>query len=89
MSFGIQQFVSLHDYVTHRAQETVDGRNLRLARYYRYHLENLAPVNTYLIHAMGAVETALAISHPGFFDMSTTDMDNYVASLPETALEMD
>ena len=34
MSFGIQQFVCPHEYVTHRAQETVAERHLRLARYY-------------------------------------------------------
>jgi hypothetical protein len=89
VSFGIQQFVSMDDYVSHRAQETVAERNLRLARYYRYHLENYAPVDSYLIRTMGAVETALAISHPGFFDMSTSDMDQYVASLPEKAMNME
>ena len=88
VSFGIQQFVCPHEYVAHRAQETVAERNLRLARYYRYHLETLAPVDSYLLRTMGAVETALAISHPGVFDMSTHDMDNYTASLPENAMRM-
>ena len=87
MSFGIQQFVSLDDYVSYRTQETVDERNLRLVRYYRYHLKNYASVNSYLIRTMGAVETALATSHPGFFDMSTSDMDQYVASLSEKATD--
>ena len=32
---------------------------------------------------MGAVKTALATSHPGYFDMSTIDMDKYVASMSE------
>jgi hypothetical protein len=32
VSFGIQQFVSPHDYIAHRAQETVVERHLRLAR---------------------------------------------------------
>ena len=89
VSFGIQQFVSLKDYVSHRVQETVVGRNLRLARYYRYHLENLAPVDTYLIRTVGAVETALTISHPGFFVTSKTDMDKHMASLPVTAMDME
>jgi hypothetical protein len=86
VSFGIQQFVCPHEYVAQRAQETVAERHLRLARYYRYHLETLAPVDSYLLRTMSAVETALAISHPGFFDMSTHDMDNYTASLPENAM---
>jgi hypothetical protein len=60
VSFGIQQFVSLDDYVSCRAQETVDERSLRLARYYRHHVENYASVDSYLIRTMGAVETALA-----------------------------
>ena len=81
VSFGIQQFLSLNDYVLHQAQETADGRNLRLARYYRYHLENQAYVATCLIRVMGTVETALATSHPGYYDKSTIDMDKYVASM--------
>ena len=89
VSFGIQQFVSPHDYIAHRAQETVEERNLRLARYYRYHLENLAPVDSYLIRTMGAVESTLAISHPSFLDMSTIDMDKYMASMPHNDTEMD
>ena len=89
VSFGIQQFISPQEYIAHRAQETTDGRNLRLARYYRYHLENLANVDSYLIRTMGAVETALMTSHPGFFDMSTTDMDAYMAALPENKLEIE
>ena len=89
VSFGIQQFVSPHDYIAHRAQETVEERNLRLARYYRYHLENLAPVDSYLIRTIGAVESTLAISHPGFLSMSTSDMDKYMASMPHNITEMD
>ena len=85
VSFGIQQFLSPHEYLAHRAQETTDGRHLRLARYYRYHLEHIAPVDSYLIRTVAAVETALASSHPGYFDMSTQDMDKYMASLPENA----
>ena len=87
VSFGIKQFLSLNDYVSHRAQETADGCNLRLVRYYRYHLENQASVATCLIRIMGTVETALATSHPGYFDMSTIDMDKYVASMSEKAKE--
>ena len=92
VSSGIQQFVSLHNYVSHRAQETVDGRYLHLARYYhRYHLENLPSVDTYLIRTMGVVEKALAISHPGYFDMSSTiDMDKYVVeSLPKKEMDIE
>ena len=85
VSFGIQQFLSPQEYLAHRAQETTDGRNLRLARYYRHHLEQLAPIKSYLIRTVVAVETALASSHPGYFDMSTNDMDTYMASLSETA----
>ena len=89
VSFGIQQFVSPHDYIPHRAQETVEERNLRLARYYRYHLENSAPVDKYLIRTMDTVEATLAISHPGFLAMSTNDMDKYMASMPYNDTEMD
>ena len=82
VSFGIQQFVSPHNYFTHCVQETVVKHNLHLVRYYWYHLGNVAPVDSYLIQTMGAVKTALAISHPGFLDISTTtDMDAYMASL--------
>ena len=87
--FGIQQFLSLNNYVSHRAQETADGRNLHLARYYWYHLENQASVATCLIRIMGAVETALAISHPGYFDMSTIDMDKYAVSMSEKVMDME
>jgi hypothetical protein len=85
VSFGIQQFTSPQAYLAHRAQETTDERNLRLARYYRLHLEQIAPVDSYLIRTVAAVETALASTNPGFFDMSTQDMDTYMAPLPETA----
>ena len=34
------------------------------------------------------VENALAHSHPGFFDMSLADMDNYINNLP-TAMEIE
>ena len=61
--FGIQQFLSLNDYVSHRAQETADGSNLRLARYYWYHLENQASVATCLIHIMGACATLYRANH--------------------------
>jgi hypothetical protein len=60
-----------------------------LARYYRYHLKNLASVDTSLIRTMGTVETALPISHPGYFDMSMTDMDQDVASLHEKEMDME
>ena len=91
VSFDIQQFVILHDYITHRALETVEERNLCLARYScRCHLENLAPVNTYLIRTMGTVKSNLAISHPGFLSMSTNSMDKYMASMmPNNVTEMD
>jgi hypothetical protein len=89
VSFGIQQFLSPQAYIAHRAQETTDERNLRLARYYRHHLEHLAPVDSYLIRTVGAVEIELSSSHPGFFDMSTTDMDAYMAATPENSMERD
>ena len=91
VSIGSQQFVSSHDYYfTHRAQKTFVEGHLRLARYYRYHLENFVSVDINVIRTIaGAIETALAISHPGFFDMtSTSEMDVHLSLLPDSHMKI-
>ena len=86
VSFGIQQFDSPEKYYAqHRKVETSNERKLRIARYYRYHLENRAPVDRYLMKIIASVEIALNATNPGYFDMSTPEMDEYLSQLtPDT-----
>ena len=81
VSFGIQDFVGPDDYFMHCANETTDASHLRLARYYRKHLESKTKIDGFLMQTISTVETALSHSHPGFFDMSLHDMDLYRANL--------
>ena len=85
VSFGIQDFVSPDEYYLHKDQESIEETNLRLARYYRNHLENHAKIEGYLMQTISDVETTLAQSHPGFFDMSLQDMDLYLLGLKKSA----
>lgn len=78
VSFGIQDFVGPDEYYTHKEKESTEETHLRLARYYRNHLEHHAKIDGFLLQTISAVETALAQSHPGFFDMSLKDMDSYL-----------
>jgi hypothetical protein len=87
VSFGIQDFVSPDEYYMHKARESPDEENLRLARYYRNHLENHAKVDSFLMQTIPAVETALEKSHHGFFDMSLKDMDLYLLRVNKPAEE--
>ena len=82
VSFGIQQFVSPSSYLEYRNTETPDEKNLRIARYYRLHLENDAPIDRHLMKVIVDVETALQLSHPGFFALSLVEMDEYILQLP-------
>jgi hypothetical protein len=84
VSFGIQDFVCPDEYFSHKAQETIDEGHLRLARYYRKHLENHAKIDGFLMQTIPGVETALAQSHPSFFDMSLNDMDLYLLELKQS-----
>jgi hypothetical protein len=79
--FGIQDFVGPDEYLSHKAQESAEAGHLRVARYYRYHLENHAKIDDFLMKSISAVETSLVKSHPGFFDMSLKDMDLYLLQL--------
>ncbi|KAI2496154.1 hypothetical protein MHU86_18340 [Fragilaria crotonensis] len=85
VSFGIQDFVSPDEYYSHKAHESVEAENLRLARYYRNHLENHAKIDGFLMQTISAVETALAQTHPSFFDLSLNDMDSYLLGLKQPA----
>ena len=49
-----------------------------MARCYRRHLETKHPVDPHLLTSMPAVEDALRVSHPGYFDMNLNDMDHYL-----------
>ena len=99
VSFGIQDFVGPDEYFMHCANETLENGHLRLARYYRKHLENRSKIDSFLLQSILAVETALQLSHPGFFDMSLKDMDIYLTqralkptpspSLLDTTMEVD
>ncbi|KAI2502678.1 hypothetical protein MHU86_11803 [Fragilaria crotonensis] len=78
-------FVSPDEYYSHKAHESVEAENLRLARYYRNHLENHAKIDGFLMQTISAVETALAQTHPSFFDLSLNDMDSYLLGLKQPA----
>ena len=81
VALGIQQFSDPKEYLIQRNKETSTETNLRLARYYRLHLENKKTVDKYLIQLMVGVEAALQYAHPGYFDMSVMDMDAHLLSL--------
>jgi hypothetical protein len=85
VALGIQDFLSPDEYFRNKAHESNDSENLRLARYYRNILENHAKVDELLLKTISTVETALAESHPGFFDMSLKDMDSYRLKLKQPA----
>ena len=81
VSFGIQDFEGPDDYYIHCANESSDARHLRLARYYRKHLEAKAKIDGFLMQSISAIKTSLSRSYPGFFDMSLGDMDSYCEQL--------
>ena len=81
VQLGIQQFASPNLYQIHVAKESPDDKSLRLARYFRFHLENKAEVLPLLLKTIASIETALSTTHPGFFDMSTKEMDTYMQAL--------
>jgi hypothetical protein len=59
VALGIQQFSDPKEYLTQCYNETSTETNLRLARYYRLHLENKKSVDEYLLQLMDGVEAAL------------------------------
>ena len=89
VAFGIQDFDSITEYFENRKSATTEAKNLRLARYYRNHLEHRAPVPRSLLAIMINLEAALAVSHPGYFDMNLDDMDRYLKELPDANMEVD
>jgi hypothetical protein len=87
--FGIQQFDSPAKYFSHCDAETHDAKNLRIARYYRLHLENSAPIDRALMAKISTVETALKVSHPGYFELSVGEMDEYVQQLSPDSMVLE
>ena len=85
VALGIQQFSDPKEYLIQRSNETSTETNLRLARYYRLHLKNKKSVDKYLLQLMVGVEAALQYQHPGYFDMSVTEMDAYLLHLKDTS----
>ncbi len=75
--FGIQQFSNPSNYLAICDSESADKTNLRLGRYYRLHLENIAPVDKYFMTQIIGIEAALQTSFPGYFDLSVCEMDEY------------
>jgi hypothetical protein len=58
IAFGIQQFDSPTKYFAQCDVETLDEKYLRLARYYRLHLESNAQVERHLMIQIPTVEKA-------------------------------
>ena len=77
VAFGLHDY-SPDEYHLKIANESDATKNLRVARCYRKLLENNAKKDGALLQSIPDVETALALSHPGFFDMSLTDMDSFL-----------
>ena len=75
IAFGIQQFDSPAKYFAQCDAETPDEKNLRLARYYRLHLEKNVQVERHLMIKINTAESALKVSYPGYFEMSIGEMD--------------
>ncbi len=69
------------DYLRHKEHITADKENLRLARYYRKHLEHRASTDAALLKTISVVEVELQRSHTGYFDMSLNAMDSYLQKL--------
>ena len=84
--FGIQQFSNPSKYLAIRDSESAEETNLRLGRYYRLHLENNAPVDSFFMSQIAGIEAALQTSFPGYFDLSVCEMDEYVNNLTPTEL---
>jgi hypothetical protein len=63
VQLGIQQFASPNLYQIHVAKESTDEKSLRLARYFRFHLENKAEVLPLLLKTIASVEQMLANTH--------------------------
>ena len=80
-SLAFNSFASPNLYQIHIAKESPDEKSLRLARYFRFHLENKAEIPPLLLKTIASVEKTLANTHPGFFDMSTKDMDDYTQTI--------
>ena len=88
MTFGFQDFVSPISYQQHLATESIDDGHIRQARNFRNHLENDAPV-THLMWTIQSVESALATTHPGFFDMTLAEMDTYLQTRKPVGMDME
>jgi hypothetical protein len=86
--FGIQQFESPAKYFAQCEAETPDEKNLRLARYYKLHLENNVQADRHLMKKITTVESALQVSYPGYFEMSVGEMDEYIRQLSPDPMEL-
>ncbi len=89
IAFGIQQFDSPAKYFAQCDAETPDEKNLRLARYYRLHLENNVQAERHLMIKINTVKAALKVSYPGYFEMSVGEMDEYACQLSPNPLELE
>ena len=89
IAFGIQQFDSPAKYFAQCDAETPDEKNLRLARYYRLHLENNVQAERHLMIKINTVESALKVSYPGYFEMSVGEMDEYARQLSPDPMELE
>ena len=89
MAFGIQDFESITAYFEDRKTATTEAKHLSLARYYRNHLENLAAgVPRSLLAITINLETALAVSHPGYFYENLANMGKDLKDLPVSNMEV-
>ena len=88
VAFGIQEYHSITEYFTERKKASPEGKHLRLARYYRLHLENHATVPRSLMGIILEVKQALAMTHPGFFDMTLVDMDLYLVDWKTSQMDV-
>ena len=89
IAFGIQQFDSPAKYFAQCDAETPDEKNLRLARYYRLHLENNVQAERHLMIKINTVESALKVSYPGYFEMSVGEMDKYARQRSPDPMELE
>ena len=76
--------MSPDDYLRHKEQVTADEENLRIARYYRKHLEHRASIDAALLKTISVVKVELQRSHPGYLDMSLNAMDSNLQKLIQT-----
>jgi hypothetical protein len=79
-TFGIQTFESFETFFQSINQSSEEDENLRIAQYYKYHLENNIVVPSSLLKRVGEIEIVFEAlsSHEEFLHLSLAEMQEYL-----------